>query len=229
MLENSIFLIQILVIIVILILVFSLISYFEGKNKLRDSIKNNDSIVLTLVALIGVSIGASYMVKFFKEANDISTAWFVGIVVKLFCAQIVSHFAGKNGRNTTLWWILGFLEYHSALIVLAFSDKLLKFKKSNNENLKRIDDEYNEKIIALNNLYTNNVLTENELEIKKQELENKYLEKQNELSTSQFNQKKQLEKEEFISKLKEAYKIGLLTHEEYTKKMEKFSSYEDTE
>ena len=224
MLENSTIIIQIIVIIAIFISIFSIISFFEGREKLRDSTKNNDSIMLTLFALICVSFGVFYLAKFFKEANDISTAWFLGIALKLTCAQIVSHFAGKNGRNTTLWFFLGFLEYHSALLVLAFSDKLLKVKKNNNENFKGIDDEYNQKITTLNNLYADRVLTENELETKKKELEHEYLKKHKELSASQFNEKKQIENEEFISKLKEAHKTGLLTDEEFKRKLEKFTS-----
>lgn len=220
--EHSNFYIQALIIIAISTLIFSIVSYFEGKGKIRNAVQDNSKILLSLIILIVISACFVYFAKTMRELeNDVTYLWGIGIALKVLSAAIVVDFAKKQNRNTTLWWVLGLLEYHSALIVLAFSGSLLRLKNSTNENLKNIEDDYNSKIIKLNDLFKSRIINEEELQIKCAELESDFQKESLKIISIANNMQFEKEQEDLISKLENAYKDGILSEEEYKEKINK--------
>lgn len=215
-------LIQVLVIIAIFSCIYAIISYFEGKGKLKDSIKT-DGEFYTLVVLIMVSVAYVFFVKTMREQeDDPNFLWFLGIVLKAVAASVVSHFAGKQNRNKTLWWFLGFFEYHSALLVLAFSKALLAPQKEKMEGLNVLNDDYTKKVQELNNLYNKGILTEFEVTEKRKEALKDLENQKEEFQLSQKNSENKKRENSFIQNLQQALNDGHITQEQYNEKLNNF-------
>lgn len=202
-----------IIMIVVFSTIFYVIAYSEGSNKNEDYAKKsiNNEIYAWLIAFIVIVTGLLYLL-YISNVNP----YLAIIPVKIIVASVVSHYAKKKNRNPVLWWILGFFEYHSALIVLAITKGLLPLKKGKSD----ADIVYNEKLVKLNDLFKEDLINADEIEKKKNELEKTYSKS---LILIQENNEKQ-QQNDFIIKLEEAYKQGFLTEEEYQSKISKFQN-----
>lgn len=210
------FIIPFLLIFLVFSGIFYIVSTFEGKNKHEDySTKEVNSDIWLVLVVITVIICGLIWLFYTSDINP----YLMVIPVKLICAFIVSDYAKKKNRNPVLWWFLGFLEFHSALIVLALVKGLLTVKKSVTD----ADSIYNDKFSKLNQMLKDNLLNRVEFAKKKKELESEYrksiylLKQQNALQQNN----------DFLSKIENAYKEGLLTEEEYSSKISKSKKAEE--
>jgi hypothetical protein len=197
-----------LIMIIVFTTIFYVIAYSEGSSKKEDyAIKSiNYEIWAWLITFILIVTGLLYLL-YISNINP----YLAVIPVKIIVASVVCHYAKKKNRHPVLWWFLGFLEYHSALIALAIVKGLLPLKKSKSD----ADVAYNEKLIKLNDLFKEDLINVDEIEKKKSDLEEEYSKSS---SLIQENNEKQ-QQNDFMIKLKEAYKQGFLTEEEYQSKI----------
>lgn len=204
------FIVPFVIILIVFFGIFYIISTFEGRNKDEDySTKEVNSDIWIILVVITLIICGLIWICY---ANDINP-YLIVIPAKVLAAFIVSDYAKKKNRNPVLWWFLGFLEFHSALIVLALVKGLFTPKI----NLTDADSSYNDKFTKLNNMLKDNLLNRAEFANKKKELDSEYrksiylLRQQNALQQNN----------DFLSKIENAYKEGLLTTEEYNSKISK--------
>lgn len=217
--EQNNFILANLIGIIIGLIVFAVIttfaSYIEAFNKTKAIHKDKNQsglIPFVIFSFIGFLMLFSFM------NNDENLSKFIpilAVVIKFIMANYTAKKANKLGRNKIMWWILGFLEYNTALIVLAIRPAIIK---TNNENKVKIDElnkEFNLKKSNLIDLQKANLLDENEFDVKYSEIENKYFE-----DFDEIRNKEQIEKNiALIEKLNQAYKDGLFTEDEYNKKL----------
>lgn len=204
------FIVPFLVFFIVFFGVFYIISTFEGRNKNEDySTKEVNSDIWAVLVVITLMICGLLWICYASDINP----YLIVIPTKVVTAFIVSDYAKKKNRNPVLWWFLGFLEFHSALIVLALVKGLLSPKKYVTD----ADSTYNDKFSKLNEMLKDNLLNSAEFAKKKKGLESEYrkslylLQQQNALQQNN----------DFLSKIENAYKGGLLTEEEYNSKISK--------
>lgn len=202
--------IPLLIMIIVFTGIFFIISNIEGRNKEEDySVKALNAEIWTILGVCIVIVSGLIWLLYGANINP----YLVVLPVKIITAFSVSYFAKKKNRNSVLWWFLGFLEFHSALIVLALVKGLLPTKRSINDT----DASYNEKLIKLNEMLKEKLINQSEFEKKKLDLEGEYRKKcyliQQE-NTIQQNK-------DFTVKIENAFKEGLLTEEEYNSKISK--------
>gem|GEM_PF-4159268 len=126
--------------IVVFSTIFYVIAYSEGSNKNEDYTTKDVNADIWGVLIIFILIILGTIVILYNNGFN---PYLVVIPAKIIVASMVSHFAKKKNRNPILWWFLGFLEYHSALIVLAITKGLLPIKKGKSD----ADLAYNEKLV----------------------------------------------------------------------------------
>ena len=209
-------LIPLLLMVVVFGGVYYLISSFEAKNKSEDYSTRSVNADIWGTLIIYTIIILALVFWLYKENIN---PYLAVIPAKIIGGTICSHFAKRKNRNSTLWWFLGFLEYHSALIVLALTKGLLKKKKVANE----ADSIFNERLAKLNEMFKENLITEDEFEKKILEAESEYRKRGYALKQAIELQ----QKNDIKSKIESAFKDGLLTEEEYNIKMSKFSDTQD--
>lgn len=196
--------------------IFYVLAYFEGRKKVDDyAIKSiNYEIWAWLFTFVLLVSGLIYLLYI----NDVNP-YLAILPSKIIIASVVSYYAKNKNRNPLLWWFLGFLEYHSALIVLATTKAFLPMKKGSTNT----DKVHNEKLIKLNSLVKDSLIDEEEMKKKKIELEKEY--SQDVIMIQNHNTKQ--EQNDFLIKLEDAYKQGLLTEKEYQNKLLKYKPIEN--
>lgn len=150
----------------------------------------------------------------------------IRIILKIICAPIVCGEASKQNKNKYLWFILGVIEYHAALLVLMRSKTILKVEKSKDENIQKANEEYIAKIKTLAELKNSGILNDEELKIKKGEIQNEYIQKIDRIRELAMANAKEKTEAELFEKLKQAYNSGIITQKEFE---EKFLSLVDSE
>lgn len=202
-----------IIMIVVFSTIFYVIAYSEGSNKNEDYTTKDVNADIWGVLIIFILIILGTVVILYNIGFN---PYLVVIPAKIIVASVVSHFAKKKNRNPVLWWFLGFLEYHSALIVLATNKGLLPLKKGKTD----ADLAFNEKLVKLNDLFKEDLINADEIKKKKNELEKSY--SKNSVQIKESNEK--LQRNDFMIKLEEAYKQGFLTEEEYQSKISKIQN-----
>lgn len=208
-----------LLIIFFLFILYKLIAWIEGRGKEKDlTIESSTDLFYILISSVIINLFL-FGYLFSKDSSfPIQMIIITAFIIKLILAIIVSKSAMRLNRNSTLWFILGFIEYHSALLVLMSSSALLKTINTEDENNKNINETYKNKLNALLELKNTGMLNNDEFQIKRKQIQDEYdnyIQKFN-INLNIVNEEKiVLEK---IKKLKIALEQGIITQEEFDSK-----------
>lgn len=165
-----------------------------------------------------LAIGIFILFAMLYNAELYSLIWLVSLILKIAVASFVSKEAQKLGRNKVLWWILGFLEFHMALIVLAISPKLIKCSNKNKSVVHGINNKYKTLCKNLKSLKKSGSLTPSEFRNKKQIIIDNYNSEIAQILDNEVVANDNQNYQKMIAQLEEAFKNGLLTEEEFETK-----------
>ena len=216
--------IKALLIIFLCFILYKLIAWLEGRGKEKDlTIESQSDLFYILIS--SVIINLFLFGYFFSKDSSFPIQMIVitALIIKIILAIIVSNSAVRLNRNPTLWFILGFIEYHSALLVLMGSSAFLKTTNTEDENNKNLNETYKNKLNALLELKNNGMLNNDEFQTKRKQIQEEYdnyIQKLN-IDLNNFNEEKiALEK---LQKLKIALEQGIITQEEFDSKSSKIN------
>lgn len=210
---------------IFIIITVVIVSYIETFNKSRTLFKSeyqNGLIELVIISFIGFII----LFVFFMKNNDYGLYRLIpliAIIIKFVMASVTSNKAEKLGRNKILWWILGFLEYHTALIILAIRPAILKTNGVNKTKISAINKDFTQQENSLIELYNAKLLNEAEFGIKYGEIKKKYRDELENFAIKDSEDKNKIKNNELLQKLNKAYDDGLLTAEEFEMKQRKLT------
>ncbi|MDT0294087.1 hypothetical protein ACFQ3R_06105 [Mesonia ostreae] len=208
--------------IIIFTLIFLAISGAEKIDKITKVIEpiNKDLIKIALIS-IPIIVIAWYSLIIFSIPR---WAFFATIIfIKGLLAYYVSIEAVKMNRNGFLWFVLGFIEFHSALIVLGLGKTLYKVPRVKRAEIKLLNDKTREKLSSLKEIttgITNESVKSTEYYLPLRKIQTDYSKEFNELVD---NVKKAHHKDSMSAKYERAYKAGVLSKEEYEIKLKNLS------
>ena len=212
-LETNLTILNFVIALIFLIAFMSIIAFIEGKTKAKNLFYNQqDNLVVTaLILFIGIFVIFAFIKSSAPTFYSSGTFGFLVLMMKVLIAFFVSSKAKELGRNKILWWILSFLEFHIALIVLSQSKKLLNLKSEPKMKVKELNKSTNSKIDAIKKSTKDGIISENAQKQKISELESEY---KSELEIIV----KETEINNANSKLEYALKNGVITEDEYLRK-----------
>ena len=193
-----------------------IVANIEATNKIKDLFYNKSE------NLIAWALGIFFaLVLLFHMIRDIPTATVIAVIVfKVILAIFVSNKAFQLGRNKTLWFFLGLLEHFTALIVLGLYPKYITNTSLSKGELKEINQDIQSQLKKLKELMNSGLMSRQEYEQKLILLKEQYYEKCKK-SVSHITV---IDNKKLVSQLKQAYKDGLLTEEEYQIKLQKLTT-----
>jgi hypothetical protein len=221
--ETENFLIPLLVGFVLIVVIIILASFLESKKHTLAlyTYKNQGYLMLIpLFSFIGTFILFLVMINY-KNLSEITQ---VGFVLKFIMAFFTAFRAEKLGRNVVLWFLLGFLEYHTALIILAIRPAVIRVDKENEKIVIELNKNFKLKDNDLTDLYHSNLLTMNEFIEKISEVRKNYFIELEKIVNKDSEIKSSVKKDEDVKKLVKAFEDGLLTQEEFDKKFIEFNN-----
>ncbi|WP_415376413.1 hypothetical protein [Patiriisocius sp. Uisw_017] len=217
-----------LVSISILAVLFTGISYLEkGKNKRKLFQDTKNLIYTTIILFVLVTILLLILELYFNIQMGSSLMYVIIGVIKIIIAFYVAREAKKQNRSYALWFILAFIEFHSALIALALGKTIYKVPNSSKLLFDELTDSAKEKVSSLRELTSsvrksdNSIAIENEYGIPLMKIKREYSTEFNELLK---NTKKQEHRNISLQKYERAYKAGIMDKEEYDSKIAKLTS-----
>lgn len=194
-----------------------------GKNTTRlfDEASKN-LIYYPIYLFVGLVILLLVISNFLNIPINSSTMLWIVLGIKLIVSFWVSSVAGEMNRNPFLWFILGFLEFHAAFIALALGKKIYKIPSGTKDFFQELNKKTNERVFALKDL-TNNTRNsgyksaiEAQYSTPLRTIKNEYSEEFNAMVKNTTAKKI---KDSTIRRLDKALSTGLMTQEEYDKKL----------
>lgn len=204
--------------IVVLIALYILIAKLEERNKI-SKLKNEADYLIYLS--IGILLIFSFLFySLYQNQVDKTQIIFIAIFLKIVMSFVVLGFATKQNRNPFLWFILGLIEFHSALIALGLSKYIFQNSSKLKEKGQKLKKEYKEKLKVLEELDKNNQISFSDYREKNRNLILEYDNNVKELINQKDNDNTLKEQDNKIQIVKNAYDMGILSEEEYNKKIE---------
>lgn len=218
--ETPLFLLIFSVILTLLALVFVLrfVSYLEGLNRMKDILSESyRHLIATSIFILAILLVLWFLIGELGILQNKDLSFLLLFFLKIFLGVYVSRKAKTQGRNSVLWFFLGFIEQSSALIALGISPKLLEKKLSSILECGRLIEKFNGQLDELNKLKKERLLSQSEFKQKVAELKSGYKETLQQLILKK-DQSTALEK---IESLHQAFETGLISEIELqTKKAE---------
>jgi len=215
----SIFLPQIVTLFIFLIVisaVFLTYAKYEQNNKaFKMNEKNYRLIWISLGILLILTLGYYYLLKVNMDEEFQKTRRIILMTVlplKIIMAFVVSNEAKKQNRNKIIWGVMGFLEFHSALIILGLSKTIHPLTGKSLEQYQNIKNEMTNKIKSLKELAKVDARTKNIFEYQKNKLYNQF---DKDLNTLIIQNKK----DEKIHKLGQAFSAGVISQNEFEERV----------
>lgn len=202
-------------------LIFTGIAYLEKGKKERKLFEDSSNLIYSAIGLYIFIVILLLILELKLNIQINSTLMlFIISIIKLIIASYIANIAKKQNRNSTLWFILGFLEFHAAFIALGIGKSIYKVPVKNKFLFNELKKDTEEKVSSLNEITSNirksadSVTLQREYTIPLIKIKREYFSKFNKLIEQSLN-------EENIKKYERAYKAGIISEDEYNSKISK--------
>ncbi|WP_378185898.1 hypothetical protein ACE939_12380 [Aquimarina sp. W85] len=206
-----------LIAIIFFTIAYALIAFVEGRGTIKKLYQNNYHLIFASVGYFFVILLLFYLLtEFLKNGkSNYGIIGLTGFIIKLIMASYVSKKAAQQNRSSILWYILGLLEFHSALIALGISKAIYKIPNTSKPEFITLNQEVKEKIASFKAIKSNsNKDKQKEYKIK-QEYWSYFDDLLNKISENNTNTTE-------LEKYKRALKSGVISQDEYDLKISKF-------
>src|SRR5690606_38770224 len=129
----------------------------EGSGKLKKLYEDTSNLIEAFFGYFIFFMLLFLLLNYLLEDNSdrLLLLSLVGVIIKFAMASYVMSKAKRQNRNVFLWYVLGFLEFHSALIALSFGKTIYSIPKRFKPEFLNLNKRTKEKATALKELKGN--------------------------------------------------------------------------